>query len=361
MRIFKISLMIAAFLCGGACSRRPNVDPLHVGRENVSVWLDATRSDIQEAFDSLDVNRSKIAFVQPVLYALEEGKIVLHPKIGVNTVDDIVFACNRREPHVAIRAVLGNVDQMGVHGDQVMKVLEDAELRESAIVKIIAIARDSRFSGVDIDWEGMSWERQSAFAEFIEELAPRVHSFNKTISVALEPGFRMVQAKRIGAVADRVELLAYPHHHPQTGPGPISSFERDKIEIENALRFIPRSRLVFCLPLYGYIWTDWKPNDGTVQYPVGEFTWRWWMERLRMKGTPDLGYDLVQSRDNEGNPQAEFKAYPKGSPSQKVAFYEDAPSIRRKMVMAQEQRISQFGFWRIGGEDPAIWRGLNGK
>ena len=94
------------------------VTQLGVNRENVLVWMDATRNDTQRAFDSLDANRKNIGVLSPVLYKLKGGKVILHEKIGPNTVDDIKYVCEKSEPKIKIRPLFGNVDENGAHGDE---------------------------------------------------------------------------------------------------------------------------------------------------------------------------------------------------------------------------------------------------
>ena len=346
--------------------------PLHVARENVTVWLDTTRLDVKEAFDSLDDNRKQIGTVSPVMYQLTDGKVVFHHKLGVNTKDDIVFACNKNEPKIAIRPVFRNVDEGGVHGDEALKILQNPALREAALDEIVKVAKDPNYAGVDLDWEGIPTDKFHLLSDFVEELAPRVHRVGKTLSVAVEAqvGGIADNWKRISEVADRVEIICYPQHHRGTDPGPIASVEWTEYRLKEALKVIPRSKLVFCLPLFGYVWEDWATlNPERKSYDIlSEMTWLRLKDiqegEKRTRGTDWYNRNsispLENKRDKEGNPSSLFKHDTRrGDQAKCEAWYEDAYSINIKILMAQKYRVSQFGFWRIGGEDPDVWKSLN--
>jgi spore germination protein YaaH len=364
----------ALILCVVGCSVKKNknhaeenksaVTALHVKREAVAVWLDATRSDIKVALDSLDAHRNNIGTVKPVLYALLDGKVILHEKIGVNTKDDIVFTARKREPKIAVEVVFGNVNMQGAQVGEVVKMLENPLLRQLALDTISKIASDPDFTGVDLDWEGVPWDEASLFAGFVEDLALRVHDLKKSLSVVMEWSAQTgVAAKRIGKAADRVELVNYPEHHAETDPGPMASIESSSANLKYFLQVIPRAKIIYCMPLFGYQWIKWP--GGPEKYAVDDFTWKKWQELKHGSDLEKLA-SLREKRDREGNPFATFIHYRAWSslgegsnPVDGVAYYEDAVSISRKIAMAKEMRIGQFGFWQIGGEDPAIWKSLN--
>jgi hypothetical protein len=79
-----------------------------------------------------------------------------------------------------------------------------------------------------------------------------------------------------------------------------------------------------------------------------EITWSDW-EKEKARNSAKT---LMFKRDADGNPSTFTSATSE-------AWYEDAYSINQKMLMAEKYRLTQFGFWQIGGEDPAVWKSLN--
>jgi spore germination protein YaaH len=314
------------------------VKQLGVNRENILVWMDATRNDTQRAFDSLDANRKNIGVVSPVLYKLKDGKVILHEKIGPNTVGDIKYACDKNEPKIKIRPLFGNIDENGAHGDEAVKILQNPALQKEALTMITKVASDPNYIGVDIDWEGIPVDKIHLLADFLAKLAPPIHRMGKTVSVVLEAWNVRNEWRQIADVVDFVEFMTYPEHNPGTGPGPIASLGWSSRNLEMALQVVPRAKLVFCMPLFGY---SWIPS-------AMEITWSDW-EKEKARNSAKT---LMFKRDADGNPSTFTSATSE-------AWYEDAYSINQKMLMAEKYRITQFGFWQIGGEDPDVWKSLN--
>ncbi len=345
MRITVIVMVVVAFMlifAMSACKKKKVVEKpmpmtqISVNRDNVLVWLDVTRNDTQRAFDSLDTNRKQIGVLSPAMYLLKDGKVILNEKIGPNTVSDMKYACEKNEPKVKIRPLFGNVDQVGAHGDEALKILENPALQKNAIAAIVKVVADPNYIGVDIDWEEIPVDKIHLLADFLVKLAPPIHKAGKTLSVVLEAWNVRNEWRQIAEVVDYVEFMAYPEHHPGTGPGPIASLSWATRNLEMALKVVPRAKLVFCMPFFGYIWNVFGPIDVK------------WSEVM---SKPRNSTVVVYKRDMEGNPNFQFR--------NGEGWYEDAYSINQKMLMAKKYRIGQFGFWQIGGEDPGVWKSLN--
>lgn len=336
------------------------VKQLGVNRDNVLVWMDATRNDTQRAFNSLDANRKNIGVVSPVLYKLKDGKVVLHEKIGPNTVGDIKYACDKNEPKIKIRPLFGNIDENGAHGDEAVKILQNPVLQKEALATITKVASDPNYIGVDIDWEGIPVDKIHLLADFLVKLAPPIHKMGKTLSVVLEAWNVTNEWRQIAEAVDKVEFMAYPEHHPGTGPGPIASLGWISRNLEMALKVVPREKFVFCMPLFGYRWITTE----TGQEVVTERVWDDTKEKSQNGGVLDFynekDFKMIFSRDTKGNPFINASAVKSVSIIKNVVlYYEDAYSINQKMLMAEKYRLNQFGFWQIGGEDPAVWKSLN--
>jgi len=345
--------------------------PTHyASRENVSVWLDPTRSDIKEALDSLDSNRREIGTVRPVFYEVKEGRIVLHGKLKAGVRNEVVYQAQKSEPRINVIPTFGNVDVSGPHGEEVLKLLQDPGLRKAALDKILEVAEDPDYAGVDMDWEGLSVAGFKLLADFIEDLSPNVHRLGKVVSVALE--YRYVEAsrhdwRRIGNAADQVEVIAYPEHHEGTEPGPIASVDWAGSQVNFALKAIPSSKIVLCMPLFGYIW---EQDQYSGRSDTLDITWRQ-LKKMGEENSLDeiqrYGIDVksVEARRDDNSDAhtlitGSYKASSyDGGQTRKINYqvwYEDAVSIGVKIQMAQKYGITQFGFWRIGGEDPQIWK-----
>lgn len=224
-----------------------------------------------------------------------------------------------------------------VHG-----LLEDAKRAEHHEEEILALARRLGVSGIDIDYENLSFEDRAAFIRFIASLSLRTRDAGVSLSVTVQPKTREVRSSGPGAMdwsglcpfVDRLQVMLYNLHSGASGPGPIATPEW----IENVLAFAilecPASRVVPAVKLSGM---DWGPaRVQGIQYQQA-------MELARRQKVPI-------SRDPNGCP---WFTYP-GPDGRHTVFFEDAESIEGKLRTVDRLGFDRVILWSVGREDPAL-------
>ena len=97
-------------------------------------------------------------------------------------------------------------------------MLQNAQARENLIENTVRTMQEKGFSGVDVDFEFLGRELASAYAEFLEELAERVHAAGGLIMAAVAPKTADDQPgvlyeghdyAAIGKAVDQVLLMTY--------------------------------------------------------------------------------------------------------------------------------------------------------
>lgn len=208
-------------------------------------------------------------------------------------------------------------------------------VRAQLITDIIEASKP--FSGVQIDFEQILDADAEHFVSFLKEIKKGIGS--KTLSVALPARTRKVQDAfdydKVGAVADRIIVMAYDEHWSGSKPGPIASFDWGERVAQYSLSRLGKEKLVMGLPFYGRAWADVNPakayRHSSLQTLIAEQPNALFS---RLAGVPSFTYE------------------------QKVnvsVFFEDGLSIAERASLYKKNSVDKIGFWKIGQEAPSVW------
>ncbi|MDQ3950627.1 MAG: hypothetical protein M3282_09785, partial [Gemmatimonadota bacterium] len=139
-------------------------------------------------------------------------------------------------------------------------------------------------------------------------------------------------------VADFILVMLYDQHWLGSEPGPIS--EPDWVARSLAARVAEAGgpdRVVAGLPLYGY---RWRRRAATEIVSFDD------AKRIAAETRTPLRRDVASYTLRAGHP-----------PDWDL-WVTDAELLRRLMRDAKRMGIRRFSFWRLGQEDPAVWRAL---
>ncbi len=296
----------------------------------ITAWMH--RNGWRKALESVEKFTRQIAEVSPMWYEIGEDFRV-SPLWGYFVADTSLFSqLETRE--VILRPILTNANSVSKDPDRVLRMARDREARKVHIESILTIASHPLYHGLDLDYEGIRGKDLELFVDFVEELTIHLWAMEKSLSIDIEvqrDNAVLPHWKKLGALADNIRLMVYSEHTERTDPGPIASIAWSKEYLERAAQVISVHKLTYGIAVYGRLW-------GPKNYSA---TWE------DLTNFSD-GAEVV--RDNDQIPHYEKD----GS----VIWFEDARSVKEKIMMAKSLNINSFAFWRLGGEDPDIWQML---
>lgn len=131
---------------------------------------------------------------------------------------------------------------------ELTKMLEDAQLRDSAIADILKLANDTGFSGITLDFEGLglTGDQQKAkdsYTDFVKRLASQAKKSGLKLSLVLHPlnsSFKGYDYKALGAAADQLVIMAYAYEG-EKAPEPLAKVDE---AIKLAIRETPKTKLL---------------------------------------------------------------------------------------------------------------------
>ena len=148
-------------------------------------------------------------------------------------------------------------------------ILANSTSRTQHVRNIVDLVMARGFDGIDLDYEGFaftdgreSWATtRPVWVAFVTELAAALHANGKLLSVTIPPvwiaggavtGYTVYDPAAIGAVADRVRLMAYDFS--VDSPGPISPMSWIAQVIAYNDPVVPNAKLQLGVPAYGRNW-----------------------------------------------------------------------------------------------------------
>jgi len=311
-------------------------------RASIPYW------DQKNATESLTANIALFDQVALFWYYIDETGTVTKYEYATEDTSILTRAQQRGIKTFFTLTNLGEKENETWDSRRVETVIKDEPSRTRHINDILSIFERLPFDGVNIDYEQVAPAQRENFSDFIEELAERLHQRGKLLSVALHPITDRESEKRynfqdyraIAESADTLEVMAYEEHYDEGEPGPAASAPWVE-EIINYVgsKKVPKEKVLLGIPLYGYDWT--RGSDS----PANSLVYRD-IVQLQADFQPEVRWD--------NRAQTPSFTYRHQDQTHEV-WFEDARSVEHKLALARDAGLGGVYFWRLGGEDPAVW------
>jgi hypothetical protein len=254
-------------------------------------------------------------------------------------------------------------------------LLADPASRARHVDALADFAASGDYAGLDIDYEQFAFADDRStwsttrpnWVAFVEELAERLHSDGRTLTVSVPPiydagrtedsGYWVYDYGAIAPLVDRIRIMAYDYSTDEVGPIAPLDWVQQAIDGAKEATGDP-SKLVLGVPVYGYNWV--VSTTGTC--PAGEADGR---TSVTARSAADLAarraavpvYDKVTG---EWSFSYEL-TLGEGSTSctqRRVVRYVDARGAAERSRLAAEAGLDGVAIWALGNEPHELWPGL---
>jgi spore germination protein len=308
--------------------------------------------DQERGKQSVRSNISVFTDIMPFWYTIEaNGDVILHPQGG--DYEDMAFVAELQSKGIRVIPTISNdpKPEGGFDAQVVSDILGSSVNTQRHIASIVGLVRDKGYDGVTIDYENMHAADKDAFSRFMKDLSVALHALDTptrqmVLATALhaktsEPGtWNGPQAHdyaAVGQAADMVQIMTLDEHVGEDPPGPVASIGWVNQVLKYAASRMPVSKIVQVVPLYGY---DWVDDKGAGQE---------WDELVGKAKTFDATINFDQTK------KSPWFNYKDRSNKQHTVWFENSESISHKLDVTKELNLLGTSFWRLGGEDPAVW------
>ncbi len=299
-------------------------------------WDEHSYESLVAHIDDLDWVITEMAFIAPsgdtIKIATDRFKIL-----------DLV----RKEPaenRPKVLLMVSNV-QEGTEGKfggiNSHRLLTNPVFRKRAAERLAREVRDSGYAGITVDFESVPREEYGQLGDFLDDLR-----------AALGPGPLLTQAiqdylegpfvRRYADRCDKLILMVYDQHYKATEPGPVAGRDWFTEVTDSLLRWIPRGKAMMGIAAYGYEWTDRGGKQNIEHVTAGDV----WSRSRANHVLPYFDTDV-------SNP---YLAWTDADSIDHFIWYMDATTAADEMRIARAMGVTSAAIWRLGGEDPSLWR-----
>lgn len=230
------------------------------------------------------------------------------------------------------------------------KILNNEQLRDDLIEKIVELAMQYELDGINIDFENMNMSDKNVFSRFIIELAPRLREIDVVISVDVtapdgsENWSLCYNRNVLGDVADYLIFMAYDQHGTSTGLGTVAGYNWVETNINKFLgqEEVKPEKIIMGMPLYTRLWkTDTTKGDSVTSSVVN------------MNKVEEQIPDGVEKQWDDELKQYYIEYTQKNIKYQ--MWIEDVESIKAKLGLITKYNLAGGAYWEKDREVEEIW------
>ncbi|CAM4015911.1 glycosyltransferase [Bacillus paramycoides] len=229
----------------------------------------------------------------------------------------------------------------GPDGGLIHKLLNSPDgVKTKFINDLVKQVEKNQFSGINIDFEAIPEGDRENLTNFMKELTTVFHKHHLLVTQDVPANDKAFDYGALAKVIDRMIVMMYDEHYGAGAPGPIASnkwFEHTLNELN-----IPSEKLIVAFGNYGY---DWKVNSKEPAKPLT------FSEVMTMAHDSNI---KIQWDKISGNPYFRYKTEGK----EHNAWFLDGVTLYNQVKIAMNNNAKGFALWRLGAEDPTIWKVL---
>lgn len=272
------------------------------------------------------------------------------------TIDDTSLIAAARQAKVAPLLVITNLLPGGGFSSELAHtILSSVQLQNTLLNNVLQTLNAKKYYGLDIDFEYVYPYDRELYNSFLRRAVEKLRPLGFSVTTALAPKLSEDQKGLLyeahdypvhGKLASHVILMTYEWGYTAGPPMAVAPLNAVRRVLDYAVTAIPSNKILMGIPNYGYDWTlPYTPGTrATTVSNVGAVN-------IAARWGAEIQYDLTS--------QSPFFNYYDDNGKEHVVWFEDARSIRAKLRLANEFRLSGISYWTIGRYFPQNWLVLN--
>lgn len=244
-------------------------------------------------------------------------------------------------------------------------LIADPETHGHALVAEVGPVMKKRgFTDLNLDIESFTVASPSAresYTRFVRTVAGDLRKGDMgSLTVEIPPialfKANLADPQALGAIADAVVLMTYDYNYagsflagpvaPVGGAGSVREFDVT-LAVTEALRVIPKEKIILGIPLYGYEWETIRGEAGAATIPGGASV----ASGKRIASLLSSCASCSATMDPVANEP--HIIYANEGHYQQI-FYENAASLAQKIALAERLDLRGIALWALGYEDPSL-------
>ncbi|WP_158819521.1 glycosyltransferase [Granulicella sp. S156] len=295
-------------------------------------------------------------------FSVVEGSVV-H---GVDRENKVVRAITTAREDTEIFPLVNNYSAAdGVFEDNVGQFLLNPAARANFVHQIDTfLAANTLYRGLTLNFQNIPLAAQPGYQQLIQALYNDFHSRNLRLYVSVPVGDDDFDLKFIGANSNGVVLMNLDQHQTGTDPGPVAGQDWFANNLREAMKIVPREKLIIGIGNYGYDWTtnlpppppakgkgSRKKTKPPAKQPILSTMMLSTQEVWQAASDSEAQIDLD---DDSLNPH--FTYDDEDAKVRHQVWFLDAVTVLNQMRVARALGLETFALFRLGYEDDSLWK-----
>ncbi|MDP4173754.1 MAG: glycosyltransferase [Bacteroidota bacterium] len=289
-----------------------------------------------QSFYSLRDNIEKLNMVMPEWFFFQDNADTINTDIDFRAFS---FMQNHK---IKILPMVSNYYNNKWNPQSAERIISSKPKRTRFIKSILNALKKYSFSGINIDIESISEKYKTQLQEFQKELFEALSTHGYIVSQDVPVDDSTYDYAVLQKYNNYLMIMAYDLHYADSDPGPIADIKWVEYHLIKAVNQVPSEKLVLGIPAYGY---DWPKGSSAEDIS--------YQESLVRAKESDSKIDF----DNN-NYNLQYSYYDDNDHSHQV-WFTDAATCFNLIRTANDFGCAGVALWRLGGEDPRLWRFYN--
>jgi spore germination protein len=255
-----------------------------------------------------------------------------------------------RNYRVAPMMVIANITDGTFSSDIASSILNNEMIQDRLIENILTLLKAKNYYGLDIDFEYLYPKDRKAYNRFLQKITTKLHQEGFIVTTAIAPKTSAEQLGLLyeahdypahGRIVDHVIIMTYEWGYLWSEAMPVAPIDRVEEVISYAVREIPSEKILMGIPNYGYDFNVPKIEDVPARLITN-------YEAIEIAKREGVGISF----DRET--MSPFFTYIENG-NQREVHFEDAKSIKAKIMLALEYNLGGFSIWTIMSYFRPMW------
>ena len=289
-----------------------------------------------QSYTSLSDHISKMDMIIPEFFFLSNGTDTLISKIDQPVINIV------KKHHKKLLASVKNFANDNWDGKAVHYILKSAQIRTSFIKNLLTQVQKHHLDGINIDFEELIENSDQPLIDFQKELYQTFHQHNLLVTQDVSPDNEDFNIRELAKYNDYIFLMAYDQHTELSNAGDISHQQWVQEKLDLICNQIPSEKVILAIAGYGFDW----PKNGVgknVTYQTAISTAQQYGSKVIFDSSSgNLHYSYKDRNQQLHN-----------------VYFTDAATNYNIIRMADDWETGGVALWRLGSEDPRLWKFFN--
>ena len=227
------------------------------------------------------------------------------------------------------------------------KFLADPAARQRFRSELMTFLATDQYKGITLDIEAFPEDSRDDYRTLVQELYDDLHAKGLKLYIAVPVNDKTSTMPPSRKSPTDSILMNYDQHYPGGDPGAVAGQDWFVKNLQDALKVIPKEKIICAVANYGYDWAMKKgQKKGTPPEDVHNVSAQEaWLEAADAE--TDVNFD-----DDAMNPHF---AYLDDNNVRHDVWFLDGVTALNQMRAAHALGIDTFALWRLGSEDRSLW------